>query len=78
MDARQAVLAAIGKIAPDVDVDSLPDDVDFREEAELDSIDFLGVLNTVRDTTGIEVPETDYPQIITIAGFTEYLAAHVA
>jgi acyl carrier protein len=78
MDTRQAVLAAIGKIAPDVDVDTLPDDVDFREEAELDSIDFLGVLNTVRDTTGIEVPETDYPQIITIAGFAEYLAAHAS
>lgn len=78
MDARQSVLAAIAKIAPDVDVGNLPDDVDFREEAELDSIDFLGVLNTVRDTTGIEVPESDYPQIITIAGFADYLAAHAA
>lgn len=78
MNARQAVLAAIAKIAPDVDLDNLPDDVDFREEAELDSIDFLGVLNTVRDTTGIEVPETDYPQIITIAGFTDYLTTHAA
>jgi acyl carrier protein len=75
---RQVVLDAIRKIAPDVGVASLPDDVDFRDEAELDSIDFLGVLNTVRDVTGVEVPEADYQQIITVAGFAHYLADRVA
>jgi acyl carrier protein len=77
MNTRQIILDAITQIAPDVDTDGLPDDVDFREEAELDSMDFLGVLNAVQDATGVAVPELDYPRIITVAGFADYLDAHL-
>lgn len=73
MNARQTILDAITKVAPDVDVAALPDDVDFREEAELDSMDFLGVLTAVQEATGVEVTEIDYAQIITIARFAAYL-----
>lgn len=77
MNARQTILDAIVKIAPDVDPDTLPPDVDFREEAELDSMDFLAVLTTIQEATGIEVPETDYSEIVTIDRFTDYLSARL-
>lgn len=76
MDARQIILDAIERIAPDVDTAALPGDVDFREEAELDSMDFLSVLTTVEQATGVTVPEIDYPQIITIDQFADYLTSH--
>jgi acyl carrier protein len=78
MEARQTILDAIERIAPDVDASTLPDDVDFREEAELDSMDFLSVLNTIQDATGIEVPEIDYAEIMTIAQFEQYLERRLA
>lgn len=77
MNTRQTILDAIVKIAPDVDPTVLPDDVDFREEAELDSMDFLGVLTAVQEATGVSVPETDYSQIVTIERFAEYLSARL-
>lgn len=77
MNTRQIICDAIVKVAPDVDPDLLPDDVDFRDEAELDSMDFLNILNAVQDATGIEVPELDYPEIITLAGFSAYLDARL-
>ena len=77
MDARQTILDAIERIAPDVDASTLPDDVDFREEAELDSMDFLSVLNAIQDATGVEVPELDYSRIMTIAQFSDYLTARL-
>jgi len=77
MNARQVILDAIEKVAPDIDPDTLPSDVDFREDAELDSMDFLGVLTAIQEATGIEVPETDYSQIVTIDSFTEYLSARM-
>ena len=77
MNPRQTILDAIVKIAPDVDPDTLPPDIDFREEAELDSMDFLGVLTAVQEATGLEVPESDYSEIVTIDRFTEYLAARL-
>ncbi len=77
MNARQTILDAIERIAPDVDPGLLPSDIDFREEAELDSMDFLGVLTAVQEATGIEVPETDYSQIVTIDQFADYLTARL-
>jgi acyl carrier protein len=77
MDTRAIVLAAITKVAPDVDPSSLPTDVDFREEADLDSMDFIGILTAVHEATGIEVPEIDYPLITTVDAFAEYLNSRV-
>lgn len=74
MDTRSIVLAAITKVAPDVDPSSLPGDVDFREEADLDSMDFIGILTAVHQATGVEVPEIDYPLVTTLDSFAEYLA----
>jgi len=67
------VREAIERVAPDVDAIAIPADADFREEAELDSMDFLGVLAVVHDRTGVEIPETDYGRITTIDEFVEYL-----
>jgi acyl carrier protein len=77
MNARQTIFDAIVKIAPDVDPTTLPDDVDFREEAELDSMDFLAVLTAVHEATGVSVPETDYSEIVTIERFADYLTVRL-
>jgi acyl carrier protein len=73
MDAREIVLAAIAGVAPDVDAAALPGDVDFREEADLDSMDFIGILTAVHAATGVEVPPLDYPLITTVDAFAAYL-----
>jgi len=78
MNPRETVFAAIRKVAPDVDTTTLPTDVDFRDEAELDSMDFIGILTAVQEATGVEVPETDYPLITTVDDFAEYLASRSA
>lgn len=73
MQSLPMILAAIARVAPDVDASSLPLDDDFREEAELDSMDFLAVLNAVRDSTGVEVAEADYAAVTTLRRFAEYV-----
>jgi len=76
-DTHAIVLAAIVQVAPDVDPTALPGDVDFREEADLDSMDFIGILTAVHAATGVEVPEIDYPLITTVDAFATYLSAHL-
>jgi acyl carrier protein len=78
MDLPAVIRSAIAKIAPDVDASAIPDDVEYREEAELDSMDFLNVLGAVADATGVEVPEADYPKVLTIAAFADYLSVRGA
>ena len=69
------VRSAIAAVAPEVDAAEIPSESDFRVDADLDSMDFLAVLEHVRTTTGVTVPELDYPSIRSIGGFAAYLAA---
>jgi acyl carrier protein len=67
------VRRAIEHVAPDVVADDIPADADFADWAELDSMDFLAVLTTIKERTGIAVPELDSPEIATIDAFAAYL-----
>jgi acyl carrier protein len=72
-DHRTTVRAAIVRVAPELDPDTLSDDTPFREDAGLDSMDFLNVLAAIAEVTGVEVPERDYPSVTTIGTLAAYL-----
>jgi acyl carrier protein len=76
--ARAAVAAAIGRVAPEVDVEAIDPASDLRDAAGLDSMDFLEVIVAVYEATGVEVPERDYPRLATLSGFVAYLAERAA
>lgn len=73
LDVRAAVLGVLARVAPEADLDALPDDADLREELDLDSIDFLNVMIAIHEAFGVEVPERDYPRCSTLAGCVAYL-----
>lgn len=75
-DARAAVHAAIGKVAPDVDLADVDEDARLRQDLELDSLDFLRLVETIDTATGVDIPERDYPAVATVKGLIGYLAAH--
>jgi acyl carrier protein len=75
-DARAAVQAAIGKVAPDVDLAEVNEDARLRQDLELDSLDFLRLVETIDTATGVDIPERDYPAVATVKGLIGYLAAH--
>ena len=51
---------------------------DFREALEIDSMDFLILVDELHERTGVEIPERDYPQLASIEGCVAYLAARRA
>ena len=59
---------------PKSDLASLPDDADLREELELDSMDFLNFVTALHEQTGVDVPERDYPYLVSLDGCVEYLS----
>ncbi|BCW65610.1 hypothetical protein NicSoilB4_03730 [Arthrobacter sp. NicSoilB4] len=75
-EARAAVQAAIGKVAPDVDLAEVDEDSRLRQDLELDSLDFLRLVETIDTATGVDIPERDYPDVATVKGLIGYLAAH--
>ena len=72
---RTAVLAALGEVAPEAELDRLAPGAELREALDLDSIDFLRFVQRVAAATGVEVPESDYAQLSTLEGVVAYLAS---
>jgi acyl carrier protein len=76
-DVRSAVVKSLTTVAPEIDPDTLAPDVTFRQECDLDSMDFLNFVIGLHATLGIEVPEADYGRLTTLADAVEYLSSRL-
>ena len=72
-DIREAVLDILSGIAPDDDLSNLKDDVPFREQLELDSMDFLDIVMELRKRYRVQIPEDDYLELRSMDSTVAYL-----
>lgn len=72
-DIREAVLDILSGIAPDDDLSELKDDVPFREQLELDSMDFLDIVMELRKRYRVQIPEEDYMELRSMDSTVAYL-----
>ncbi|MBI5757939.1 MAG: acyl carrier protein [Planctomycetales bacterium] len=70
---RHAILDILSRIVPDEDLSNLNDSVPFRDQMELDSMDFLDIVMELRKRYRIQIPEEDYPNLISMQGTVSYL-----
>lgn len=77
-EVRATVLRVLGEIAPEADFAGVRPDVDLREQLDLDSMDMLNAMIGLHEALGVDIPERDYPQLATLDGCVDYLAARVA
>jgi acyl carrier protein len=73
-DARAVITDALTEVAPELDVAHLDPDAELTVEADLDSMDFLSLVTSVSGHIGQDIPERDYPQLVTLTAFTDYVA----
>jgi len=67
------IFEIIAEIAPDEDLSHVDPAVPLREQLDLDSMDFLDIVMELRKRHGIEVPEEDYPELVTLDKCAAYL-----
>lgn len=70
---REEVLDILEAIAPDEDMSNLDDAVNFREQLELDSMDFLDIVMELRKRHRIQIPEDDYVNLASMDTTVTYL-----
>lgn len=70
---RSEVLDILADIAPDEDLSDLKDDVSFREQMELDSMDFLDIVMELRKRHRVQIPEDDYVNLASMDSTVAYL-----
>jgi acyl carrier protein len=75
-EAEAALTEALGQVTPGADIGSLPADADLRDTLELDSLDFLRVVEILSESTGERIDEDDYPQLATKASAVKFLTRH--
>lgn len=70
---RTVILDILARIAPDEDLSELDDSVPFREQMELDSMDFLDIVMELRKLYRVQIPEEDYGELGTMDSTVTYL-----
>ena len=76
-DLWKLVKEELNNIAPEVDLATVDPAADLREAIDINSMDFLNLVTALHHRTGIEIPELDYPKLITLSGMVAYLEARL-
>ena len=74
-EARRLLFEELGNIAPEWDAAEIDPKEDIREAMDIDSMDILNLVIALHKRTGIDIPEADYSELVTIDGAVSYLAA---
>lgn len=71
---KAVVIDVLSGVAPNVDTQSIDPEVNFRDQFDFDSMDFLNFAIGLNERLKVEIPETDYPKLSSLSGCVAYLS----
>ena len=71
---KKIVLTALASVAPELDEAVLAPDKSFRDQLDIDSMDFLNYVIALHEALKVDIPESDQPHLTTVDGAVAYLA----
>ncbi len=74
VDIRNVILDILSDISPDTDLSNLDDAVPFREQMELDSMDFLDIVMELKKRYRVSIPEEDYKELASMSSTVAFLS----
>ncbi|SCK53612.1 acyl carrier protein [Streptomyces sp. WMMB 322] len=77
-EALEKVKESILRVVPDADFTRLSPDEPLRETLDIDSMDFLGIVEVLIERTGLRIDEDDYPHLATLSSSADFLVTHGA
>ena len=75
LDISAVLREELGNIAPEIDMNSVDPSADLREALDIDSMDFLNFIIAIHQRLSVNIPEIDYPKLMTLDGAVSYLKA---
>ena len=75
---RDEIIDILSEIAPDEDLSDLNDEQSFREQMELDSMDFLDIVMELRKRHRVQIPEEEYGELASMASTVKFLEPKMA
>lgn len=72
---KSAVEKALHNVAPDTRDTAIEPNVNFRDQFEIDSMDFVGFVLALEKELDTRVPEIDYPLLSSMEGCVRYFSS---
>ena len=72
---RSTVLRILGEIAPEADLNHLKPDVSFRDQLDIDSMDFLNFVIALDEELHLSIPESEYAKLSSLDSSVELLTS---
>jgi acyl carrier protein len=67
------VLELLAGVAPDVDIQAVRPELEFREQFDFDSMDLFNFAAALHTAFGLDIPERDYRQLLSLDRCIAYL-----
>jgi len=77
VEVRAQIVKMIGDIAPEADLTAVDPAADLRDALDIDSMDLLNLVIAVHTALGVDIPERDYPQVMSLDGMVAYVHARI-
>lgn len=77
VDIRNVLHEELNNIAPEIDMSTVDPTADLREALDIDSMDFLNFITAIHHRLGIDIPEIDYPKLITLDKAIAYIESQL-
>jgi acyl carrier protein len=74
---KSRILTLLTDVAPDVEAATVEVDVNFRDQFDFDSMDQLNFAISIHKAFNIEIPETDYPKLASLAKCIAYVSVRI-
>jgi acyl carrier protein len=74
---RATLLGCLSDVAPEISGEEVEEDVDIRDELDLDSMDILRWVQGIHKALGVEIPEEDYGKIVSLGDAIDYVAGRI-
>lgn len=72
-DLKSRLLELLAEVAPDIEPHTVQQERDFRDQFDFDSMDLFNYATTIHNAFGVDIPEKDYRQLLSIEKAAEYL-----
>jgi len=69
---KTIVMQTLNRIAPELEAQAIDSNVNFRDQFDFDSVDFLNFAISLEEKMDIDIPVIDYPKLSSLTGCITY------
>ena len=75
---KAIVMETLYGIAPELEDQAIDSNLNFRDQFDFDSVDFLSFAISLQEKMDMDIPVTDYPKLSSLTGCITYFESKIS